>query len=153
MLRRLGGRYDALTLTAPRGGRLPRRELRPGQELLLPEAGLAVLCRECPPAEEIQIPFNTFFFSCANICGKLTVACRESGDSLTLLGRQGRRSVKKLLMERRIPRELRESVPVLRDEAGVLAVYGSGQSERAFPQPGEPYYAVTFRELTEEEKA
>ena len=56
-------------------------------------------------------------------------------------------------MERRIPREKRESVPVLRDEAGVLAVYGVGQSRRAFPWPGEPYWAVTFRELTEEEKA
>ena len=151
--RRVYRRYDALTLTAPRGGRLPDRELLPERELLLPEAGLAVLCRECPPAGEIQSSFNTFYFSSANICGKLTVACRKPGDSLTLLGRQGRRSVKKLLMERRIPREKRESVPVLRDEAGVLAVYGVGQSRRAFPRPGEPYCAVTFRELTEEEKA
>ena len=71
---------------------------------------------------------------------------------MTLLGRTGRRSVKKLLMEQRIPREMRDSVPVVRDEAGVLAVYGAGQSERAFPGAGEPCYEVTFRKLTEEER-
>lgn len=149
--RRVYRRNDALTLVPPRGEKLPVRELRPGQTLALPEAGLAVKCRECPPSEEIQISFNTFFFSCANICGKLSIACRESGDSLTLLGRKGRRSVKKLLMEQRIPRGLRESVPVLRDEAGVLAVYGVGQREGSFPKAGEPFYKVTFRKLTEED--
>jgi hypothetical protein len=47
---------------------------------------------------------------------------------------------------------MRDSVPVVRDEAGVLAVYGAGQSERAFPGAGEPCYEVTFRKLTEEER-
>ena len=150
--RRVYRRYDALTLIPPRGEPLPERELRPGEELLLPEAGLAVSCRECPPGREIQTSFNTFFFSCASICGKLTITRRAEGDRVTLLGRTGRRSVKKLLMEQRIPREMRDSVPVVRDEAGVLAVYGAGQSERAFPGAGEPCYEVTFRKLTEEER-
>ena len=149
--RRVYRRDDALTLTAPDRDPLPERELNPGEALPLPEAGLIALCRECAPGEEIQISFNTFSFSCANICGKLTVGCRKHGDSLTLSGRQGRRSVKKQLMEQRIPREPRGSVPVLRDEAGVLAVYGVGQREGSLPKAGEPFYTITFRKLTEEE--
>lgn len=150
--RRVYRRYDILTLTSPEANSLPLRELQPGKETPLPEAGLAVMCRVCSPGSEIQTSFNIFSFSCANICGKLTVACREPGDSIRLLGRAGTRSVKKLLMEQKIPREARNSVPLIRDEAGVLAVYGAGQSERAFPEGDEPFYTITFRKLTEDKQ-
>ena len=148
--RRVRRRYDALTLSPPEEKSLPARELCPGRETLLPEAGLAAVCRLCPPGGEIQTSFNIFSFSCANICGKLTVACREPGDSIALMGRDGTRSVKKLLMERKVPRDERDLVPLIRDEAGVLAVYGTGQSRRAFPGGDEPFYLITFRKLTEE---
>ena len=147
--RRLCRVNDALTLTVPAASPLPERTLRPGETLPLPEAGMEVECLVCGPDEDIQISFNTFCFSCAKICGKLSVAPRAEGDRLDLMGRKGTRSVKKMLIDAKIPRHLRRSVPVLRDEAGVLAVCGLGQSGRAAPAPGETYYKIRFREIRE----
>ena len=145
--RRVYRRYDALTLTDPERPALPVREVRPGETLDLPEAGLRLECRFCTDSREIQTSLNIFSFSYANISGTLTVASRGEGEKLTLLGRRGKRSVKKLLAEHKIPSAARDSVPVLRDDNGVLAVYGVGQSSRAAPQPGEPFYKIIFEPL------
>ena len=55
------------------------------------------------------------------------------------------------MIEAGIPRRARESVPVVRDENGVLAVVGMGQSERASAKKGEPFYMVSFHKLPEED--
>ena len=148
--RRLFRRNDAIVLERADACPLPVRTLVPGETLLLPEAGLACECRVCAPGEEIQISFNTFSFSCANICGKLTITPRAEGDKLALLGRNGTRSVKKWMIEAKIPRTERDRVPVLRDNRGILAVYGLGQGERACARSGEPFYKITFRKLPED---
>ena len=110
------------------------------------------MCELCPAGTEIQTSFNTFCFSYANICGKLTVASRAAGDTIVLRRRGGTRSVSKLLGEAGIPVSQRAAVPVLRDRAGVLAVYGVGQSERAFPAPQEEFCKVTILPISEEER-
>lgn len=148
---RLYRRNDAILREEQAPRPLPERELVPGTALPLPEAGLVCECRVCAPGEEIQISFNTFCFSCANICGKLSITRRAEGDALVLWGRKGTRSVKKWMIEAGIPRRARESVPVVRDENGVLAVVGMGQSERASAKKGEPFYMVSFHKLPEED--
>ena len=55
----------------------------------------------------------------------LTVRPRQTGDELTLPGGH-RRSLKKLFIDRKIPRLERETIPVAADEAGVVAVAGFG---------------------------
>ena len=130
---------------------LEERALLPGETLLYP-GRWQISCKLCPAGAEIQTSFNTFCFSCANICGKLTVASRAAGDSLVLRRRGGTRSVSKLLGEARIPLSQRDGIPVVRDEAGVLAVYGVGQSERAFPAPEEEFYQITISPISEEER-
>ena len=144
-------RYDVLTLVSPEAPALPPREIVPGI-LPLPEAGLELICTPHGPGDEIQTSFNIFSFSSDKICGKLTAARREPGDRMDLLGRAGTRSVKKLLMEARIPRAARDSVPVIRDGQGVLAIPGVGQSARAFPAPGEGFFTITFREIGEDKE-
>jgi len=134
---------------APETAALPPRELLPGESVALPEAGLTAECRELTDDGEIQSSFNIFCFSCDNICGKLCIASRAEGDRIALRGRAGTKSVKKLLIERRVPRFERPCVPVVRDDRGVLAVYGVGQSERAFPKPGERFYKIIFQKSTE----
>ncbi len=146
---RVSRRYGVLTLTATEAEPLPSREIVPGT-LLLPEAGLELVCTAHGPGEEIQTSFNIFSFSYDKICGKLTAARREPGDRMDLLGRAGTRSVKKLMMEARIPRARRDSIPVIRDGQGVLAIPGIGQSARAFPSPGEKFFTITFREIGED---
>ena len=63
-----------------------------------------------PNGREIQDSFNTFSFSYAKICGKLTVTSRRSGDMILLHGRAGTRNLKKLLIESKIPAAQRENI-------------------------------------------
>ena len=148
-----GAELCALPLRLGEGDAPPLEErvLLPGETLLYP-GRWRISCKSCAAGSEIQTSFNTFCFSCANICGKLSVASRAAGDTILLHRRGGTRSVSKLLGEARIPVSQRAAVPVLRDGAGPLAVYGIGQSERAFPAPQEPFYKITISPISEEER-
>lgn len=64
----------------------------------------------------------------------LVVRPRQTGDEITLPGRP-RRSLKKLFIDKKIPRMERERIPVLADEDGVLAVAGFGPNT-AHPRCG-----------------
>lgn len=56
--------------------------------------------------------------------GMLQLRHRQEGDRLSLPG--GTKSLKKLFIDRRIPASLRDTVPVLCDEQGILGVMGFG---------------------------
>ncbi len=141
--------YDRLIFgAAETPKRLKRRELRPG-ETLLPEAGLRLRCTETVYQKEIHKSFNTFYFKNAKICDKLYITSRLEGDSVRLQGRNCMKSLKKLFSEAHIPLERRGVTPVLRDGAGVAAVYGFGAAERLAPEEGD---AVLCVEITEIEK-
>lgn len=62
-----------------------------------------------------------------NAVGPITVGSRRSGDELRLSG--GRKSLKKLLIDRKIPAAQRHYLPVLRDEQSILAVGGIGPNQ------------------------
>lgn len=75
----------------------------------------------CKPAKECINSSDCFTVSCR---GTLTVRSRCSGDEMRLSG--GRKSLKKLYIDRKIPADLRPFIPVLADENGVVGVYGIG---------------------------
>lgn len=52
---------------------------------------------------------------------------RKVGDEITLPGR-GTKTIKKLLIDEKIPRRAREQIPVIADENGVLCVAGFGMN-------------------------
>lgn len=56
--------------------------------------------------------------------GMLQLRHRQEGDRLSLPG--GTKSLKKLFIDRKIPASLRDTVPVLCDEQGILGVVGFG---------------------------
>ena len=56
--------------------------------------------------------------------GAVTLRGRCAGDRLRLSG--GTKTLKKLFIDRKIPAAGRDRIPVLVDEAGILAVYGLG---------------------------
>ena len=56
--------------------------------------------------------------------GEPVVRCRQPGDSMRLPG--GTKSLKKIFIDRKIPAHLRQRIPVIADEQGVLCVYGIG---------------------------
>ncbi len=136
--------YDRLLPGEAERHTLPPREVREGCCLSLQEAGLRLRAERLPAGTEIQSSFNTFSFSYDNICGKLFVTSRREGDRILLRGREGRRSLHRLMIDGRIPAERRDAVPVLRDEEGVLAVYGFGQAERAFASTETEQLRVTL---------
>ena len=75
----------------------------------------------CAPADKIVNMPDTF-----TVCpvGTMTLRPRESGDIIRLSG--GTKSLKKLFIDRKIPAALRERIPVLCDEQGILGVYSIG---------------------------
>ena len=76
---------------------------------------------ECTPAREIINTASVFTVACN---GPITIRCRRTGDAIQLSG--GRKSLKKLFIDRKIPADRRMRIPVLADDTGILAVYGVG---------------------------
>ena len=56
--------------------------------------------------------------------GEITIRSRQTGDTLRLSG--GTKTLKKILIDRKIPASWRDRLPVLNDGQGVLAVYEIG---------------------------
>lgn len=67
---------------------------------------------------------------CDKIVGKLVVRTRLPGDSIRLKNRGATKTLKKLYNECHIPLELRNSLPVISDDRGVIWICGIGVSER-----------------------
>lgn len=68
--------------------------------------------------------------------GPLVVRGPSAGDRIRPLGGVGRRAVRRLLMEARVPRRERPAYPVVARGADVLWVPGVCRAERAVPLPG-----------------
>ena len=75
----------------------------------------------CAPASEIT---NTPEIFTVQPLGAVYVRSRQAGDAIRLSG--GTKSLKKLFIDRKIPAALRDSIPVVCDDAGILGVYGIG---------------------------
>lgn len=84
----------------------------------LPDIGLAVTCT---PAVEVEDEPDCFTVLPK---GKLMLRQRLPGDEIRLRG--GRKSVKKLFIDRKIPAVQRPLIPVIADEGGVVGVYDIG---------------------------
>ncbi len=97
---------------------------------------------ECPEAAT-KNP-ESFFLACDKIVGSLQLRPRRTGDQIKLPGR-GTKTVKKLLIDRKVPLAQRELLPVLADEAGVLALASFGPDESRLAQPGEPALFITLK--------
>ena len=134
------------------GPALPERSLTPGTGVLLPEAGLRALCEKIPgPFRDVHSPFNTFLFSCENICGTMLLTARRPGDAFRPLGRGCTKTLKALFREAGVPTWERDRLPVLRDDAGILAVPGFPPDERCAPCPdSRECVRVSFLPLAEE---
>ena len=95
-------------------------------EIQLPcpgEAELPGLRVTCAPASEIVNTPDAF-----TVCpvGEIRIRARKSGDSIRLPG--GSKSLKKLFIDRKIPAALRQQIPVVCDDAGILGVYSIGKN-------------------------
>ena len=129
---------DRLVFGPEKGTPIPLRTLPVPGELEIPEAGMTVKCNFFPVYPQlVHKSFNIFFFQCDNICGSITVAGRMPADRFRPAGRGCTKTLKQLFQEQDIPPWQRDSVPVLRDDAGILGVCGIGAAERVEAKPGD----------------
>lgn len=129
---------------------LIERELHPGESVELPEAGWKIYCEIGTGSENINSLFKTYELKHEMICGSIRVSARIAGDRMRPVGRGGSRSLKQLFTERGLTQRQRRLTPVLRDEKGILAVYGIGIDERLAAQPGEKVLRVKFEHIKKE---
>lgn len=129
-------------------------QLKISEKTLIPELGLSVSCRKtvCDNTnrEKINNSFITFLFKYDNICDKIVIRPRKTGDIIDIFGRNGTKSLKKLFIENRIPLKKRPLIPVLADGKGVLAVYGIGFDKRAACDVGDTILEIIFEETAYE---
>ena len=69
---------------------------------------------------------------------------RRQGDRLAVAGRHGTKSVKKWLIDAKIPRREREQLPLLCDSRGVAALAGFGPETCRTAAPGQNAWAIQF---------
>lgn len=72
-----------------------------------------------------------YYLDYDKIHGKVFVRAREAGDKITLVSRNCTKSLKKLFNELSVPPEKRESVAVVADDNGLIALEGVGVDRRA----------------------
>jgi tRNA(Ile)-lysidine synthase len=72
-----------------------------------------------------------YYLDYDKIHGKVFVRSREAGDKITLVSRNCTKSLKKLFNELSVPPEKRESVAVVADDNGLIALEGVGVDRRA----------------------
>lgn len=92
----------------------------------------------------IHKTFTDFHFKVTEICGKITLRSRREGDKLQPEGRGCEKTLKKLFLESRVAPAERACIPVLADEAGILAVAGLAVRQSEKPLPGEQTIHITF---------
>lgn len=96
-------------------------------------------------------PWRTFFFPDEVICGTMSVGPRREGDRIRPIGRGCSKSLKQLFQEAGVEPWQRDAWPVLRDDQGVLAVYGIAADERTAGSGNDKYgWKLAFQPITEE---
>jgi len=121
-----------------------------GDSVIILAAGLKMSCKSVACSDKISKinkSLTSFLFKSDDIHGKIAVRPRREGDSVRLFGHSGTKTLKKLFIESRVPLRRRPLVPVIADDAGVLAVYGLGAGDRAVPGPGDVALQIEFEEI------
>lgn len=67
---------------------------------------------------------------CNTVSGNLVLRTRQAGDKFTFNKRNVTKSLKKLFTEENIPIELRDKIPVISDDNGIVWVFGFGVTKR-----------------------
>jgi tRNA(Ile)-lysidine synthetase-like protein len=114
----------------------------PRAAITMKEAGSAVFgdyrlawCADRAPARIERTGWTTWV---ADAGGSLVIRAPQAGDRLAPLGGIGRREVRRLLMEARVPRAARAGYPVLAHGETIVWVPGICRGEARVPQPGTP---------------
>ena len=143
---RMTREYGLLRLerTEPAAGFAPVA-LKPGERASLPGTPWEVSVTGPVILEKSVDSISTFALK-YDMIGRGCTVCvrpRRTGDSLCLPG--GTKSLKKLMIDRKIPAARRDSLPVFADGDNILAVYGLGTDVRRAAVPGDRAVLIQIR--------
>ncbi len=104
----------------------------------LPQWGLRIVCENAGETVNTSDTFTVI------PQGTLRIRSRQTGDTIRLSG--GSKSLKKLFIDRKIPAAIRDRIPVVLDDGGILGVYtiGADLDRRAQTLPA---IRITFKEI------
>ena len=114
-------------------------------ETVYGETGWTVTCRRTVCPETPPAGAHRFYLACEKVKGALFLRPRQTGDVLRLSGK-GARTLKKLMIDRKIPRLRRALLPVLADDAGAVAAAELGPDTARLAAPGEAAFEIKWRE-------
>ena len=86
--------------------------------------------KEMNNLQNVSKQYLEYFLDYDKIHGKVFVRSRKEGDSITLVSRNCTKSLKKLFNELSVPPEKRDSVAVIADDNGLIALEGVGVDKR-----------------------
>lgn len=131
-------RYDGIEIVRETAETFPETALKVPGETFLPTLGMKITCEITENFKKsVNSPFRFAVKYDMITQSILWVRPRRSGDQMSVDGVH-RKTLKKLFIERRIPRAERERTAVLTDGERVLAVVGIGMDLRYIPAEGEP---------------
>lgn len=131
-------RYDGIELVRDTATTFPETALQIPGETFLPGLGAKITCEITENFKKsVNSPFRFAVKYDMITQSILWIRPRRGGDQMSVDGVH-RKTLKKLFIERRIPRAERERTAVLTDGERVLAVAGIGTDPRFLPAEGEP---------------
>ncbi len=83
--------------------------------------------------EKINNLLSINLIDCDKIIGKPIIRTRKERDSIRLKNRGCTKTLNKLFTENKVDIAIRDSIPVIADDEGVIWVYGMGVSQRCAP--------------------
>ena len=103
-----------------------------------------VRCRPVRCPDESGRKPGALYLARGALEGPLVLRPRQTGDAVSLPGRGGTKTLKKLFIDEKVPRRERERIPVLADGRGVAAVAGFGPEQSRTAAPGQAAYELIF---------
>lgn len=134
-----------MRLAGSGSGSWQEQSLQPGVSVTGP-GGVRISLTVPELGVEIHNTLTSFYFKSTEIRGKLMVTPPKAGDRIRLAGRGCTKKLSDLFSETGVPRSERGSIAVLRDEAGVAAVFGFGMAERLSAAPGDALLLAAMQE-------
>ena len=139
--------YESLRFGVGEHGAFAPVNIFPGCITKIPELGLLIKCEKETLTGEIHKSLTTFLFKYVNICGNIVVRPRTTGDCIRFSSSSGKKSLKKLFIDKKIPAKTRCRIPVIADDRGVLAIPGIGCDIRMLPHIGDDVLKVAVEEI------
>ncbi len=124
----------AASMTLPKGLTLHRRYDRLFLSVKEEKQAFSPVTLPCPG--QVDIPPLGLRFSCKEEGKSIAIRPRKTGDKIRLRG--GTKSVKKLLIDAKIPLQERECIPILERDGRIVSVWGIANAKDMPPITAQP---------------